>query len=316
MKIISFLNQWQIKSRAIAPMLTRIRAKAARSGVILITTAGLAACSFSVGGLPMGELEGLIQDGIEQQVGVKVDAMDCPANRDIEEGDVFACTATTVDGDVLTVTVTQTDDQGNFTWEVANAVPGELPSDSPDRPIATDNNSDDSSADDNNDDPVSDATTPPAQTNNPGNDGNTLNTGRLVEAIATGITQQTGLEVLSVDCPSRPIQAGDTFNCVANGQKDSTMTIAVVQEDDQGNINWEITGSTRILDLSVMEQQLVSQLTEQTGVSGVVDCGGDRYLVAGAGDSFECSGRDNNGNEGVILITVQDDEGNYQWEIN
>jgi predicted restriction endonuclease len=132
---------------------------------------------------------------------------------------------------------------------------------------------------------------------------------KLSSAIATGITEQTGLVVESVDCPDRPLIAGDVFDCTAYGQKSSTMTIQVEQQDDQGNINWEIVGSTRIMDLDVMEQQIVEQLTEQAGISGVVECGDDRYRVAGEGDTFECTGTDDNGNEGIIKVTVQDNEG-------
>jgi hypothetical protein len=308
MNIISQLNRWQQKSKAIAPVLKQLRHnthKTILAGVVILATSGLSACSFSVGGLDMNKLKEAITTGVEAQTGVEITSIDCPPNRDVEEGDTFDCTATIEDGNSLTIKVTQTDDQGNINWEVVD----------PEESIASEPTSvDDSSPEDTSDDP--DAPSDTTINSSQANSGNTLNTAKLVEAITTGITDQTGLGVESVDCPDRPISAGDVFNCTAYGMSDSTMTVQVEQKDNLGNINWEIVGSTRILDLDVMEQQIVEQLTEQTGVSGVVECGSDRYKVAGAGDEFECTGRDNNGNEGIIKVTVQDDSGNYRWEIN
>ena len=44
----------------------------------------------------------------------------CPDPVPIEQGNVFTCTAE-LDGDSVDVEVTQTDDQGNVTWQTVDA---------------------------------------------------------------------------------------------------------------------------------------------------------------------------------------------------
>lgn len=88
---------------------------------------GLAGCSFSVGGLDMAKAQTEIAKGIEEQTGATGVAVTCPESVPIEQGSTFNCTATTGDGQSATVTVTQTDDQGNINWEITD-VQGETTS--------------------------------------------------------------------------------------------------------------------------------------------------------------------------------------------
>jgi hypothetical protein len=47
---------------------------------------------------------------------------------------------------------------------------------------------------------------------------------------------------LSVDCPDDvPVEADATFECPAVAEDGSQATITVTQEDDQGNLSWEVT---------------------------------------------------------------------------
>jgi hypothetical protein len=62
----------------------------------------------------------------------------CPDGVKAEAGATFQCTATGPDGATLSITVTQTDDQGNVTWEVTDGSggtptpsPSSLPSSTP-----------------------------------------------------------------------------------------------------------------------------------------------------------------------------------------
>jgi hypothetical protein len=64
-------------------------------------------------------LEQVISAGITTQTGVAVTSVNCPNNRPLKTGDTFDCTATTADGATLTITVTQTDDQGNVHWAIS-----------------------------------------------------------------------------------------------------------------------------------------------------------------------------------------------------
>ena len=68
--------------------------------------------------LDTGKIEEEIESGIEEQTDTSVESVDCPGERELQEGDTFECTATAPDGSSATVEVTQDDDEGNITWEV------------------------------------------------------------------------------------------------------------------------------------------------------------------------------------------------------
>lgn len=102
-----------------------------RSRGIVMSSAALAlglglaltGCSVSVGGLDMAKAQTEIAKGIEEQTGATGVAVTCPESAPLEQGNTFTCTATTADGQTATVTVTQTDDQGNINWEVTDVSP-------------------------------------------------------------------------------------------------------------------------------------------------------------------------------------------------
>lgn len=73
----------------------------------------LGACSKA---LNMDDVESGIQDGLNEQLDADAE-VDCPDERDAEEGDTFECSVT-ADGDELTVRVEQRDDEGNVRWEL------------------------------------------------------------------------------------------------------------------------------------------------------------------------------------------------------
>jgi Domain of unknown function (DUF4333) len=64
------------------------------------------------------ELEQQIRDELSSQTGVAPTSVDCPNDVAAESGGTFQCTAMADDGSIATITVTQTDDQGNVRWEV------------------------------------------------------------------------------------------------------------------------------------------------------------------------------------------------------
>ncbi|HEX2025608.1 MAG TPA: DUF4333 domain-containing protein [Actinomycetota bacterium] len=72
----------------------------------------------------------------------------------------------------------------------------------------------------------------------------TINTEELEQQIARELEAQTGVTPSSVDCPEDvPAEAGGRFECTATADDGSTATISVVQQDDQGNVRWEVTGT-------------------------------------------------------------------------
>ena len=69
----------------------------------------------------------------------------------------------------------------------------------------------------------------------------TLDTDGLEQELKHQIELQTDTKLRTVDCPTVELEAGASFNCVAEGRSDTTDTIVVTQRDDQGNLDWEVT---------------------------------------------------------------------------
>lgn len=71
----------------------------------------------------------------------------------------------------------------------------------------------------------------------------TLLTSQLISEIQTGIEQQTGTTVESVECPQDVvIAAGETFECIVTDDAGNTATVEATQQDDRGNVSWELQG--------------------------------------------------------------------------
>jgi hypothetical protein len=72
----------------------------------------------------------------------------------------------------------------------------------------------------------------------------TVNTEGLEQQIAAELRTQTGVNPTSVECPEDvEAEAGATFTCTATADDGSTATITVTQQDDQGNLSWEVTNT-------------------------------------------------------------------------
>jgi hypothetical protein len=68
-----------------------------------------------------------------------------------------------------------------------------------------------------------------------------INTDELEGQIGAELRQQTGITPSSVSCPEDvPAQAGATFNCTVTADDGSTANVTVTQNDDQGNLSWEV----------------------------------------------------------------------------
>lgn len=71
-----------------------------------------------------------------------------------------------------------------------------------------------------------------------------LDTDKLEGKIKDGIEKQvSGVKIKSVDCPSDvKVKKGDTFNCKATTQSGQTANVKVTQQDDKGNVNYQVGG--------------------------------------------------------------------------
>jgi hypothetical protein len=69
-----------------------------------------------------------------------------------------------------------------------------------------------------------------------------LDTGAIEQQVAESLSQSTGLTT-TVICPDEvTIAAGDTFTCTATTDDGRTAQIEVTQDDDQGNVTWQVAG--------------------------------------------------------------------------
>lgn len=70
-----------------------------------------------------------------------------------------------------------------------------------------------------------------------------LDTGKLEGKIRDGIQKQAGVKIKAVDCPEDvKVKKGDTFNCKATTTSGQTANVKVTQQDDEGNVNYQVGG--------------------------------------------------------------------------
>jgi hypothetical protein len=146
--------------------------------------------------------------------------------------------------------------------------------------------------------------------------GTTIDMSTVSKAVSDGLMAQLSLPIASVVCPteSRAAKAGDTFECVATPKEGGKLTIKVTQDDDKGNVKWEVVKSEGLIDLKVVEASIVTGLKEQARVDATVSCGG-KYRAAKAGETFECQAKIVDKGDATIVVTMKDATGNISWEV-
>jgi hypothetical protein len=90
-----------------------------RTGAIAvaITATGVLLLSGCSSSIDVASLETTVQDGLAEQVGGTW-TVECPDSMEVQAGLTTNCGATNAEGESIEVNITQTDDQGNVTWEV------------------------------------------------------------------------------------------------------------------------------------------------------------------------------------------------------
>ena len=70
-----------------------------------------------------------------------------------------------------------------------------------------------------------------------------LDTGKLEGKIKDGIEKQAGVKIKAIDCPDDvKVKKGDTFNCKATTRTGQSANVKVTQQDDEGNVNYQVGG--------------------------------------------------------------------------
>jgi hypothetical protein len=136
-------------------------------------------------------------------------------------------------------------------------------------------------------------------------------------AISKGVKEQTTLDVSAVTCPDmREIKQGDTFTCAVKPTMGGALEVTVTQENADGGINWKVTKTDGLLDLSIVEQSVVGGLKEQLSVDATVSCGGAKYRATEPGKTFDCTAKVASGEQAPVTVTMQDADGNIGWAMN
>lgn len=146
---------------------------------------------------------------------------------------------------------------------------------------------------------------------------NTLNMESINSSIKTGVKEQTTLDVESVTCPeSREAKQGDSFTCAVKPSLGGALEVTVHQTDANGGIKWEVSKTTGLLDLGIVEKSVVGGLKEQLSVEATVSCGGGKYRATEPGKTFECTAKAASGEEAPVTVTMTDADGNINWALN
>ena len=69
--------------------------------------------------LRTGELEERLSRELVEMLDVRGISVECPGGVEARRGDTFVCVATAPLGERLRIVVTQVDDEGSVTWEIA-----------------------------------------------------------------------------------------------------------------------------------------------------------------------------------------------------
>ena len=145
-----------------------------------------------------------------------------------------------------------------------------------------------------------------------------LNMSRLEADIQDDIERQgRRLSLKQVICPNRAIKQADVnYRCDGELPDGGQFTINVIQQDDQGNVSWDVPSSKVLINLASLEEDIQEEMRSAVGKSLAIDCG-DTYRQNQRGDSFECdvvgAGAVAAGRVESVLVKVNN-ESNLEWQ--
>lgn len=118
--------------------------------------------------------------------------------------------------------------------------------------------------------------------------GKTLDSQKIEATIKTGIEKQGNFALKSVSCPNQiRLGVGQAFECVGEIDSERRFLITATQQDDQGNIQWQVPNSKGLLNLAKLATYFQQTMQRQLGRQFTIDCGGI-YRVNKPGDRFQC----------------------------
>lgn len=117
----------------------------------------------------------------------------------------------------------------------------------------------------------------------------TLDNDRIAQSIQQDVIKQGGVSLKTVTCPKHvKLEAGQAFDCIGETDIGYTFTIPVKQQDDQGNVLWDVPNAKGLLNLAKFETIVQQSVQSEIGSRPVIRCGGT-YKAVKPGQTFECA---------------------------
>ncbi|MDX2228703.1 MAG: DUF4333 domain-containing protein [Leptolyngbyaceae cyanobacterium bins.349] len=115
-----------------------------------------------------------------------------------------------------------------------------------------------------------------------------LDNKKIANQIQQDITGNGGTSLKSVTCPGgiNP-EVGKGFECVGEMDNGYTFTITVQQQDEQGNLTWDVPHAKGLINVPKLESWMQENLTTEIGTKPTIACGGV-YKAIKPGEGFEC----------------------------
>ncbi|MGD1855891.1 MAG: DUF4333 domain-containing protein [Leptolyngbyaceae cyanobacterium] len=145
-----------------------------------------------------------------------------------------------------------------------------------------------------------------------------LNMSRIENRIQDDIERQgRRLTLKTVICPNRVAKQADAyFRCVGELPDGAQFTINVIQQDNEGNVVWDVPSSKVLINLASLEETIQAETKAAVGRSLAIDCI-DTYRASKRGDTFECNvvgtGTVPTGRVESVLVKVSG-SGDLEWQ--
>jgi hypothetical protein len=135
-----------------------------------------------------------------------------------------------------------------------------------------------------------------------------IDTAKPEQAIAREVKRAYGITAADVTCPdSLKAKKGSTFQCIVVLSGDR-LTVDVTQTDDKGALTFKPAQAL------ITEKTVVAAIKRQYNASSV-DCGKRTYWVSRPGRTIRCRARDAVGGNAVVVVTVNDTQGNIELDL-
>jgi hypothetical protein len=117
----------------------------------------------------------------------------------------------------------------------------------------------------------------------------TLDGYSVAQSIQQDVIKQGGISLKTVTCPRniKP-EAGQSFECIGETDTSYTFIIPVKQQDDRGNLLWDVPNAKGLLNVAKLETIVQQSVESEIGSRPLIHCGGT-YKAVKPGETFACA---------------------------